>query len=105
MRPGPVRNEALKALSTSTFDRTRNGGKAYPLTFFYHPDVELHRDEQGELIPPPKGPKTHLERPERTRAIVDLLKKEGLWEAAERHLSERRLVTKEEALLVYTALG
>ena len=102
MRPGPARTEALKALSTSTFDRTRKGGKAYPLAFFYHPDVELHRDEQGELIPPPHGPSTHQERPERTRAIVALLKKEGLWDAAERHLSERRLVTKEEALLVHS---
>ena len=47
-KASPQKNKIMERSLRSFYDKTRNGGKSYPLAFFYHPDVELHIDLEEE---------------------------------------------------------
>ena len=94
---GRARNKDMSKQLKEFYDRTRKGGKSYPLAVVYNENVEGHKDQREEV----DGKGQH-ECPERTRQIFDLLTKEGIMEEAQ-WINEGRMPTREEMLSTHSA--
>ena len=91
MKPGEKRNEELNKIVGAIYSKTQAGGEKFNLGVYTHPDFDKHRDKEYEWP----------ERASRIKSIMEALAEGGILNKA-MELSEERLASKEDILLVHS---
>ena len=91
MKPGEKRNEELNKIVGAIYSKTQAGGEKFNLGVYTHPDFDKHRDKEYEWP----------ERASRIKSIMEALAEGGILNQA-MELSEERLASKEDILLVHS---